>query len=172
MQQLEELLREREEKQFQQAEKQLKQAIEGNPELRPLANSLLIDDTPEGMRIQIIDQEGLPMFPRGSDEMFAHTRKILEQVARVVQTMPQAIAITGHTDATRYASDGNYGNWELSVDRANAARRTLAQFGVAEPRISYVVGKAATEPLSPKDPEAPGNRRLTFLLLRGSAPQP
>jgi chemotaxis protein MotB len=161
-----------EEQQFKQAATQLRKAVAADEELRPFTNSLLIDETPEGLRIQIIDQDGLPMFPRGSAEMYAHTRRLLEQVARVVKTMPQKIAITGHTDATPYANDSTYSNWELSSDRANAARRMLAQFGVNEARIARVVGMAATDPLKPKDPENPGNRRLSLVLLRGGGVTP
>jgi chemotaxis protein MotB len=163
-------LRKREEEQFREAERQLRQAIGDHPELGGLAKSLIIDDTPEGLRIQIIDQEGLPMFPRGEAEMFAHTRQVLELVAKVVQRMPQDVDITGHTDATRYQGGGSYSNWELSADRANAARRVLSSFGVPEGRFARIVGKAATEPLFPRDPEASGNRRLSVLLLRGTGP--
>lgn len=166
---LDELLKAREERQFREAEAELREAIAADVDLRPLANSLLIDDIPEGLRIQILDQDGLPMFPRGSPEMYAHTRRLLEQVATVIKSLPQEIAITGHTDATRYASDSSYSNWELSSDRANAARRMLAQFGVGENRIARVVGMAATDPLKPTDPENPGNRRLSLVLLRGTS---
>jgi chemotaxis protein MotB len=166
--QFQKMLKEREDRQFKEAEAELRKAIAADLDLRPLANSLLIDNTAEGLRIQILDQDGLPMFPRGSPEMYAHTRRLLEQVARVVKPLPQAIAITGHTDATRYATDSVYSNWELSSDRANAARRMLAQFGVGEPRVARVVGMAATEPLKPRDPENPGNRRLSLVLIRGS----
>jgi chemotaxis protein MotB len=161
-------LKAREERQFREAEAELRKAMAADADLRPLAGSLLVDNTPEGLRIQILDQQGLPMFPRGSPEMYAHTRRLLEQVAKVVKAMPQAIAITGHTDATQYAAHSSYTNWELSSDRANAARRMLAQFGVSEDRIARVVGKAATDPLRADDPENPGNRRLSVVLLRGT----
>jgi chemotaxis protein MotB len=161
---IEELLRAREEEQFREAERQLHQALAESPELQGLAKSL-IDDTPEGLRIQIIDQEGLPMFPRGEAEMYPHTRSALELVAKVIQKMPQDMDISGHTDSTRYQTDNGYSNWELSADRANAARRTLLQFGVPEARVA---GRAATEPLFAKDPEADGNRRLSVVLLRGT----
>jgi chemotaxis protein MotB len=168
---IEELLRTREEEQFREAERQLHQALAQSPELQGLAKSLLIDNTPEGLRIQIIDQEGLPMFPRGEAEMYPHTRSALELVAKVIQRMPQEIDISGHTDATRYQTDNGYSNWELSADRANAARRTLLQFGVPEARVARVAGRAATEPLFVNDPEADGNRRLSVVLLRGTGTQ-
>jgi chemotaxis protein MotB len=81
------------------------------------------------------------------------------------------VAITGHTDATPYIRDTGYGNWELSADRANAARRVLFGYGVPEARVSRVVGKSATDPLVTDEPAAPANRRLSLVLLRGTATQ-
>ncbi len=158
----------REEEEFRAAESELQEAMEQIPELGRLAESLLVDNTPEGLRIQIVDQEGLAMFPRGSAEMFEHTRKILELVAKVVQSMPQGIAISGHTDATRYVSNSGYSNWELSADRANASRRALLELGVPFERVARVVGMAATEPLLSDDPTHARNRRLSIVLLRGT----
>lgn len=166
---LEELQSQEEEEQFRKAEKQLRSTIEGIPQLRELSKSLLIDNTPEGLRVQIVDQDGLPMFPRGGADMHLHTRKMLELVAKVIVQMPQSIVLAGHTDATKFQGASGYSNWELSADRANAARRALIEFGVPEDRVTRIVGRAATDPLLPHDPEAPGNRRLTVLLLRGSA---
>lgn len=166
-----ELQRQHEEEQFREAEQELRSAIQDLPHLKTLAKSLLIDNTPEGLRVQIVDQDGLPMFPRGGADMHLHTRKMLELVAKVVLEMPQSVALAGHTDATKFQNDSGYSNWELSADRANAARRTLIEFGVPEDRIARVVGRAATDPLLPHDPEAPGNRRLTMVLLRGTGPQ-
>ncbi len=160
----------REKAQFEGAESSIRQAIEANPELKRLVNSLLIDETPEGLRIQIIDQEGLAMFPRGSSVMHVHTERLLELVAKVIMQMPQPVEIAGHTDATPFAGSSGYTNWELSADRANAARRALMQLGVGEARFSRIVGMAATDPLFPQDPKAPGNRRLSVLLLRMAPP--
>lgn len=163
-----ELHRRHEEEQFREAEKELRSAIDDVPHLKALGNSLLIDNTPEGLRVQIVDQDALPMFPRGGAKMYSHTRKMLELVANVVMKMPQSVVLTGHTDATKFQSVSGYGNWELSADRANAARRALVEYGVPENRITSVVGRAATDPLLPHDPEAPGNRRLTMVLVRGT----
>jgi chemotaxis protein MotB len=157
-----------EDAQFGEVEAAMKKALENSPELKALANSLIIEHTPDGLRIQIVDQDGLPMFPRGQATMYQYTRRILEIVANAVRPMPQHIEVSGHTDATPFANDTGYGNWELSADRANAARRALVDLGVAEPRIAKVVGRAATDPLFPKEPTAPGNRRLTITLLRGT----
>jgi chemotaxis protein MotB len=158
----------RESDQFQKAEEQLRAAVDGDPDLNRLAKSLLVDETPEGLRIQIVDQDGLAMFPRGSVSMHAHTKKLLEMVAGVIAGLPQHVEIAGHTDSTPFVQESGYGNWELSADRANAARRMFVQLGLPEARISKVVGKAATTPLYPQDPQAPGNRRLSVVLLRGT----
>lgn len=153
---------------FARAEAAVKQAFDEHPELKPLANSLIMENTPEGLRIQIVDQDGLPMFPRGQAVMYQYTRRMLGIVSKAISRMPQLIEISGHTDSTPFANGATYGNWELSADRANAARRTLIEAGLPLGRIDRVVGRAATEPLFPQDPEAAGNRRLTITLLRGT----
>ena len=106
------------------------------------------------------------MFPRGEAGMYAHTLDLVRMVAQVVLEMPQAISISGHTDAMPYVPAAGYSNWELSADRANAVRRALVESGVPADRIARVVGKAATEPLLRDDPKAPGNRRMSVVLLR------
>ncbi|MFQ5765297.1 MAG: flagellar motor protein MotB [Rhodospirillales bacterium] len=164
----EELLRQKEEELFEAAKEELEQTIAGMPQLRQLKDSLLIDNTPEGLRIQLMDKEGLPLFPSGKAEMYLHTRRLLELVSKVILKMPQQISISGHTDAKRFVSDTGYSNWELSADRANAARRELVHFKVPFERVSRVVGKAATEPLLSDDPDNARNRRLSIVMLRGT----
>ncbi len=168
---LEEIQAKKEEQQFEDAEKTLKKAMQGIPQLKELADSLVIDNTPLGLRIQLVDQEGLAMFPSGGSEMYLHTRKVLELVAKVIIKMPQQIAISGHTDSTKFINENGYSNWELSADRANDARRVLKDLGVPENRVARVVGRAATEPLMPEDPTNPRNRRLSIILLRGTGHQ-
>ena len=163
-----ELAERQEEEQFEKAETELRETIQGIPNLERLADSLLVENTPEGLRIQIVDQEGLAMFPKSSATMHAHTRRILELVAKVVVKMPQKLKISGHTDSLRYISQTGYSNWELSADRANASRRVLLEFGVPFERIARVVGMAATEPLVPDNPIHPSNRRISIVLLRGT----
>ncbi len=163
------VLREQEEEQFKKAEEQFQGALKNLPELKQLAKGLKIDSTPEGLRIQIIDQEGLAMFPRGGAQMFEHTRKALGLVAKVIEKMPQDISITGHTDATKFA-DGRtgYTNWELSADRANASRRALIDVGLKPERLSRIVGAAEKEPYDNENPANPSNRRIAIVLLRGT----
>ena len=163
---LNELLAEREEKMFAAAEKALRDAIAGTPELSRLTDSLVIDQTAEGLRIQIIDQERFTMFPLGSSDMYGHTKKMLEQIAKVIVNLPNKVAVTGHTDATPYTKSSRYSNWELSTDRALASRRALVEYGLGAGRITRVVGKAAGELLVPEDPTSPRNRRISMVLLR------
>ncbi len=164
----EEQMQQKEEEQFEEAKEQLEETIAGIPQMKQLAESLLIDNTPEGLRIQLVDQDGLAMFPSGGADMYLHTKKLLELVVQVIIDMPQKLSISGHTDAVPFVSDSGYSNWELSADRANSARREIQNFDVPEERVSRVVGKAATEPLLPDDPENARNRRLSIILLRGT----
>jgi chemotaxis protein MotB len=140
------------------------------PELKKLANSLMVDNTPEGLRIQIVDQEGLAMFPSGSPDMFGHTRALLDLVGRVIRQLPEKVSIAGHTDSTQFAGQSSYGNWELSADRALATRRALLGSGVPADRVDRVVGKADTDPLDSKNAADPRNRRITIVLLRDAPP--
>jgi len=158
--------RRREEEQFEQASEDLRQAIEGIPELAALRDSVVVDMTPEGLRIQIVDQEGMPMFPAGSAAMYEHTRALLELVARVVGRMPQQVAVSGHTDAGGLPEDVEYGKWELSADRALSSRRVLVAAGVDGARVNRVSGRADTAPLLPDDAASPRNRRISITLLR------
>jgi chemotaxis protein MotB len=163
---LQKRIEQREEKQFAAAEFALRQAIQDVPELKNLSDNLIIDRTPEGLRIQIVDQEKRSMFPLGSAQMADSAQKLMALVALVVQKLPNKVSITGHTDAAPYAFGRNYTNWELSADRANASRRELVSDGVSADRIEKVVGLADRDPLAPEDPRAPRNRRISIVLLR------
>lgn len=154
-----------EEEQFKRAEAELRQAIEETPELRKLEENLIIDRTPDGMRIQIVDQANTSMFPIGSSEMHDYTKELLAQVAAVVSKLPNKLAISGHTDARPYASDRGYSNWELSSDRANASRRALIEAGLPQDRFASVTGRADKEPIVADDPFSPLNRRISIILL-------
>ena len=157
-----------EETQFEEAQQQLQQAIQENPNAPELEKSLVVDNTPEGLRIQIVDQEGLAMFSSGGFDPLPRAIELLTLVKDVVIKMPQKIAISGHTDAVKFGAGAAYTNWELSVDRANSARRVLISRGLPESRVNRVVGKAATEPLDLDNPKSPRNRRLSIVLLRGT----
>ncbi|MDA0306876.1 MAG: flagellar motor protein MotB [Proteobacteria bacterium] len=165
---LEEKMRQKEEEDFEKAKKELEEKIAEVPELNELADSLLIDNTPEGLRIQLVDKDGLSMFPSGSAVMHAHTQRILSLVSKVIAKMPQQISVSGHTDSVAFVTDNGYSNWELSADRANAARRALVDGAVPFERVSRVTGKAATDPFLPDDTKNAKNRRLSIIMLRGT----
>jgi len=159
------LLAKQEEERFRQAEFQLRKAVESVPDLAQLAPNLVMDRTPEGLRIQIVDQDKTSMFQRGSAEMLDHTKKLLALVAQVVARLPNHIAISGHTDATQYTTGADYTNWELSADRANASRRALIAAGVPAGRLDSVVGKADQELFVADNANDPRNRRISIVLL-------
>lgn len=167
---VEALQAQQEQEQFEDAKQQLEEALNGIPNMRQLRDSLLVDNTPEGLRIQLIDRDGLAMFPSGGTDMYLHAQRVIEVVSKVINALPQDVSVKGHTDATPF-NRTDYSNWELSADRANAARRQLIRFGVAEDRIANVVGKAARDPLLTDDPRHPSNRRLSITLLRGTGEQ-
>jgi flagellar motor protein MotB len=143
-----ELLAEIEEKQFAATEAALRQTIQDVPELKQLADSLIIERPPEGMRIQIVDPEKYAMFPKGNAEMNDIARRLMEQVAKVVAKMPQKISITGHTDATPYINPQGYDNWDFSTDRTNARRRTAHDWvaGTVVVNRRPAAARHATEP--------------------------
>ena len=162
----------REQQKFDKAKEMLENAMKGIPEMKPFQGSMTVDNTPEGLRIQISDQDGLAMFPPGSSAMYGHTRALIDLVSRIINQLPNKISIAGHTDGVPFRDPSGYTNWELSADRALASRRTLVAAGVPENRIDRVVGKADTEPLVPDDPKAPRNRRIAIVILRDADLQP
>lgn len=155
----------REQAEFEAAEQSLRQAMQDMPEIAELSRHIQIDMTPEGLRIQLVDQEGRAMFRPGSAEPNDRAVVLLRAVAEVAQQLPNRLSISGHTDSGPSPA-ADYTNWDLSADRANAARRILQSSGLADDRIAEVQGRAGTEPLYPDDPYLPGNRRLSIVLLR------
>ena len=155
----------REAAEFASAEQSLRQALQDMPELAELSRHVLIEETPEGLRIQLIDQEGRPMFAPGQTLPNERARVLLRAVADIAQALPNRMTVSGHTDASP-ASGSGPSNWELSAARANAALDVILEAGIPEHRIAEVRGKAGAEPLFPDDPYLPGNRRLSITLLR------
>ncbi len=160
----------REQAAFEAAEAQLRQAIQAVPDLQVFQQNLVIDQTPEGLRIQIVDQEGNSMFPSGSAQVPPQTRQLLTLVAQAVRQLPNRLSVAGHTDGTPFTRQ-NYDNWDLSTDRANSSRRALLAAGVADTRFATVVGRADREPLVPETPNSPRNRRISIVLLSQLDPQ-
>jgi chemotaxis protein MotB len=157
---------------FNQAEQSLRQAMKDMPELAELSKHILIDRTPEGLRIQIVDQEGRPMFAPGSIEPYRRTRHLIQAIATILNELPNRVSISGHTDSSAFYGPNGYTNWELSADRANATRRVLMDNEFKGDRVYMVSGKAGSEPLFPDDPFVSANRRISIVLLREAPVMP
>ncbi|TDK50225.1 flagellar motor protein MotB [Antarcticimicrobium luteum] len=150
--------------QFDTLQTELRQAMQENPDLRPLEKNVIFERTPDGMRIQVVDQQGQPMFATGSAEMHRATMELMEKLGESLAALPNSLVISGHTDAVPFTNRKAYDNWDLSSDRANAMRRVLLGSGVDPSRITRVSGMADTELLVPEDPRDASNRRITVLL--------
>jgi chemotaxis protein MotB len=161
----------RETAEFASAEASLRQALQDLPDYAELSRNLIIEQTPEGLNIQLVDQEGRAMFQGSSAEPLPRTQQLLEMVSKVIEQLPNRISISGHTDSVAPGRAG-YSNWDLSADRANAARRILDKAGVDGDRLYQVAGKGDREPLYPDDPDLPANRRISIVLLREAPVMP
>jgi chemotaxis protein MotB len=155
---------EREQKRLQELKMNLKEVIEDLPTLRQYSDHILMDLTAEGLRIQMIDKESRSMFPLGSAELEPFGAEVLKQLAALIAKTPNRISISGHTDSKPY-QHLNYSNWELSIDRANAARRALIAGGLPEDKIGRVVGLSAFAPLDRDNLENSINRRISIIVL-------
>ncbi|MCS7163914.1 MAG: OmpA family protein [Thermodesulfovibrio sp.] len=143
-------------------EEEFKKTIEER--LKELKDHIMIDVVEGGVRIQILDLEGQPMFPLASAEPTEKAREILKIVAENIKDEPARIAVEGHTDAVPFKG-GKTTNWELSTARASSARRELEKFGVPPEKIARVVGYADTLPLIKENPKDPRNRRISIILM-------
>jgi chemotaxis protein MotB len=148
---------------------ELRKAIDKSQALRPFKDQLLLDITPEGLRIQIVDQQNRPMFDVGSAKLKDYTTVILKTLAGYLNTVSNRISLTGHTDIRPYPGGGNYTNWELSADRANAARRALESGGLTETKIARVVGLSSSVLFDKADPQNPINRRISIIVMTKQA---
>ncbi len=151
---------------FQSAAESLRQALQDMPELAELSKQVLVDVTPEGLRIQLVDQEGRSMFDQSSAKPNDRARVLLRAVSKVINQLHNRVTISGFTSATPPGTPRVGDDWALSASRANASRSVLQEAGVSPDRIYQVSGKANSEPLYPDDPTLPGNRRISIVLLR------
>ena len=148
---------------------ELQNKVEDNPDLTRFKDQILFEITQDGLRIQIVDAENRPMFALGSAQLQPYFEDILLAMADTIRALPNKISISGHTDAKPYAGNGDFGNWELSAGRANAARRTLVAGGYPEEQIARVVGYASSALYDREDPLNPINRRIDMLVLTRKA---
>ena len=163
----------------------LKEKIEQSDMLKEFQEQLLLEVIPDGLRVQIIDKKNRPMFSAGSEKLKPYTRVILHEIAKTIaENAINKISITGHTDESAFGKgiieyetvDGDvlrkkYSNWELSGDRANAARRELIKGGMPKKQIGRVVGLASTVLFDKKNPKNPINRRISIVVMNKSTVQ-
>ncbi len=161
----------RESAEFSRAEVAIRQAMADMPDVAELSRNVIMEQTPEGLRIQIVDQEGRSMFNPGDAQPNDRARRLLVAISGIITQLPNRLTISGHTDGS--APGGRFpSNFELSAERANAARRILLAQGIPSTRIYQVAGRADSEPLFADDPTVPGNRRIAITLLREAPPLP
>lgn len=144
--------------------------LSNNPKLVEFRSQIRLDMTPDGLRIQIVDEQSRPMFDSGSAMVKDYMREILRAIGRVLNEGDHRISLSGHTDSTPFpGGERGYSNWELSADRANASRRELVAGGLEETRVVRVLGLASSLPYDEADPRAPLNRRISIVVLNAEA---
>jgi chemotaxis protein MotB len=163
------IAQEAEKKQLESLLEDLKQAIDNSEALAPFKDQLLLNITPEGLRIQIVDKQNRPMFDLGRSNLKDYTTQILKEVAKYLNSVPNRISLSGHTDNKAYAGTAGYTNWELSADRANTARRALLDGGLAPEKVARVVGLASSVLFDQANPYNPINRRISIIVMTKSA---
>jgi chemotaxis protein MotB len=144
----------------------IERIIKMNDKLDKMRDQVKLTITPEGLRIHIVDDKKTPMFKSGSAETEAHIREILKELAPVINQLPNKITINGHTDSKPFPdASKKYTNWELSSNRANAARFELTHAGYDEKKILRVSGLSDSVPYNAKDAQDPMNRRISIIVM-------
>ena len=162
----------KEDQKFALATASLRQALQDMPEITEVSKHIMLEETKQGLNIEIVDQDGRSMFAEGSKQPYERTRMLIQKMAPALKAMPYRISIVGHTSSTKVPAKAGYGPWELSADRANAVRQILDEEGVPSAHIFEVAGKADTDPLFPDNPYMSPNRRITITLMREAPPLP
>ena len=144
--------------------------IAGNPKLSDYRNQIKMEITPDGLQIQIVDDQSRPMFDSGSAAVKPYMREILREIGAALNGVENRVSLTGHTDAAPYGNgERGYGNWELSVDRANATRRELVASGMPDDKLARVMGLASSNLLDEQNPLNPINRRISIIVMTREA---
>lgn len=151
---------------FTAVQNDLYKAIHDNPELQEFKENILIDQTPEGLRIQLLDKENRPLFVPGTSKLQSYTKEILIIIAKFIKYLPNYLSINGHTNNIPFSNNRYYDNWDLSADRANATRRFFINGYLDAEQIGRIVGKGEQEPLANEPPESYKNMRISLILLR------
>ncbi len=157
---------------FALAAASLRRALQDMPELAEASKRIMIEESREGLDIDIVDQDGRSMFPEGSKEPYPLMRELIQKIAKPLKELPYRISITGHTAVPQVPPRLDDDRWTLSAGRADAVRQILEEQGYPSTNIYKVAGKADTDPLFPEDPSIASNRRVTIILIRESPPVP
>ncbi|MFZ5731208.1 MAG: OmpA/MotB family protein [Pseudomonadota bacterium] len=159
-------------REFALASASLRQALQDMPELTEISKHIMLEETKQGLNLEIIDQDGRSMFAEGSKEPYERTRLLIQRLAKPLKATPLRVAIVGHTSAGQNRIRPGYDAFDLSADRANAVRQILEREGLPASHIFSVSGKADSQPLFPDDPSLPANRRVTITLMKEDPPLP
>jgi chemotaxis protein MotB len=157
---------------LQQLKEKLEQEIKARKELEKLTKQIELTITSEGLRIELLEGKDGTFYQSGSARLSADGQELLALLAAELKTLPNALLIEGHTDAAPYSNDVNYGNWELSADRANSARRLLQQDGVRSDQVTQVRGYADQMLRVKSNPTDPSNRRISILVKNADGSLP
>jgi chemotaxis protein MotB len=151
-------------KNMSELKEQLQKNIRSTTDLEKLRKNIEMTVTTEGLRIELLESEKGTFFDSGSSALNKSGQEMLVLLAQELGGVPNHISIEGHTDAKPFAERANYGNWELSADRANAARRLMQQSGVRADQVSQVRGFADQRLRNAKDPLEASNRRISIIV--------
>lgn len=172
IEQVEQIHQQQENQKFEELKEMLEQRIEADPTLGALRDQIIIKITDDGLMIEVVDKDKRPMFDSGGNVIKPYMRKILQEISKTLLDVPNPLSISGHTDAVPFTEVENYTNWELSADRANAARRAMLKAGIKEKHIARVVGLADSQLYDKDKPENPINRRISILAMRTPVERP
>ena len=161
----------RDRQRFNELRKALNERMERSPELRKLKRNVRLVETREGLRIDLVDEADFSMFNVSTNGLLPAARKLIGEVAQVIEGVPNAVIIRGHTDALPYAGGRTMNNWMLSTERAETTRATLSAAGVPDRRFARIEGVADREPYVPADRYDPRNRRMSIILAWNAAPR-
>ncbi len=151
-------------------ERKIGSLIRNHPKLSEFGSQIQLEKTPDGLHIQIVDEQSRPMFDAGSALVKPYMRDILREIGAALGDVENRIALAGHTDATPYGSgQRGYSNWELSADRANASRRELVAGGLPDDKLLRVEGLASSRLLRPEQPTDAMNRRISIVVMTREA---
>jgi len=153
-----------ERKSLEESARHIKERIDSLPELKTLGKQVEFTVTSEGLRIDLLESSGASFFDSGSAGMRRETEHLLGVIAHELGTLDNTIVVEGHTDSRQYASSDKYTNWELSADRANAARRSMERQGLKPTQVVGVRGHADRELKVAENPMDPRNRRVSVLV--------